>query len=76
MNIQEIKRRINFRQPKYMLPAILYLPILATGYFVIGIFTTEKAEVPDNSKQTTEYLNPNLPGLTSRVTESGENMTT
>jgi conjugative transposon TraM protein len=62
MNIQEIKQRINFRQPKYMLPAILYLPILATGYFVIGIFTTEKAEVPDNSKQTTEYLNPNLPG--------------
>ena len=62
MNIQEIKQRINFRQPKYMLPAILYLPILATGYFVIGIFTTEKAKVPDNSKQTTEYLNPNLPG--------------
>ena len=62
MDIQEIKQRINFRQPKYMLPAILYLPILATGYFVIGIFTTEKAKVPDNSKQTTEYLNPNLPG--------------
>lgn len=62
MNIQEIKQRINFRQPKYMLPAILYLPILATGYFVIGIFTTDKAEVLDNSKQTTEYLNPNLPG--------------
>lgn len=62
MNIQEIKLRINFRQPKYMLPAILYLPILATGYFVIGIFTTDKAEVLDNSKQTTEYLNPNLPG--------------
>lgn len=61
MNIQEIKQRINFRQPKYMLPSILYLPILATGYFVIGIFTTEKAKVPDNSKQTTEYLNPNLP---------------
>ncbi len=62
MTIQEIKQRINFRQPKYMLPAILYIPILATGYFVIGIFTTEKAEVPDTSKQTTEYINPNLPG--------------
>ncbi len=40
MNIQEIKQRINFRQPKYMLPAILYLPILATGYFVIGILNS------------------------------------
>ncbi len=62
MTIQEIKQKINFRQPKYMLPAILYLPILATSYFVIGIFTTDKAEVPDTSKQTTEYLNPELPG--------------
>ncbi len=62
MNIQEIKQRINFRQPKYMLPAILYIPVMATAYFTIGIFTTEKAEVVDKSKQTTEYLNPNLPG--------------
>ncbi len=61
MTIQEIKQKINFRQPKYMLPAILYIPILATGYFVIGIFTTDTAEIPDN-KETTEYINPNLPG--------------
>ncbi len=62
MSIEEIKQRVNFRQPKYMLPAILYIPILATGYFVIGIFTTEKAEIPDTTKETTEYLNTNLPG--------------
>ncbi len=62
MSIEEIKQKINFRQPKYMLPAILYLPILATGYFVIGIFTTDKAEIPDTSKQTTEYINDKLPG--------------
>ncbi len=66
MSIQEIKQRINFRQPKYMLPAILYIPILVTLYFVIGIFTTDKAEIPDNSKQTTEYFNDKLPDANIR----------
>ncbi len=60
-NIKKLIKQINFRQPKYMLPAILYVPILFTGYFVIGIFTTGKAEVPDTSKQTTNYINDKLP---------------
>ena len=54
-------KKINFKQPKYMLPAILYFPILFTGYFVIGMFYTEKAEIEDPTMQSTEYLNPNLP---------------
>ncbi len=54
--------KINFRQPKYMLPAILYIPILATGYFVVDLFNVETAEIQDKSLQTTEYLNPELPG--------------
>ncbi len=64
MSIEEIKQKlktVNFRQPKYMLPAILYLPLLVTGYFVIGMFTADKAEVPDTSRQTTNYLNDKLP---------------
>ena len=52
---------INFKQPKYILPAILYPLLLATGYFVIDMFHTEKADIGDPSMQTTEYLNPNLP---------------
>ena len=40
-------KKINFKQPKYMLPAILYFPILFTGYFVIDMFYTEKAEIED-----------------------------
>ena len=32
---------INFKQPKYVLPAILYPLLLATGYFVIDMFHTE-----------------------------------
>ena len=48
MDIQTLKK-INWKQPKYMLP------------FVIDLFHTEKAEIPDSSMTTTEYLNPDLP---------------
>src|SRR5574344_586033 len=57
-----ITDKINFRQPKYMLPAIVYIPLIATGYFVFDMFNTEVAETQDKNLQTTEFLNPNLPG--------------
>ena len=57
----ELTKKINFRQPKYMIPALIYLPLVFTGYFVIDMFGTKKAETVDPSMQTTEYLNPNLP---------------
>ena len=60
MNMNKLKN-INFRQPKYMLPAILYFPILITLYFGIDLFRTKKAETRDPSLQTTEYINPKLP---------------
>ena len=44
-----ILEKINFRQPKYMLPAILYLPLLGTSYFVFDLFRTGKAEVQDRA---------------------------
>ena len=55
-----ITDRINFRQPKYVLPAILYPLLLVTGYLVMDIFDTEVAEAP-SKLQTTEFLNPELP---------------
>ena len=55
-----ITDRINFRQPKYVLPAILYPLLLVTGYLVMDIFDTETAEAPSRL-QTTEFLNPELP---------------
>ena len=57
----DILKKINWKQPKYMLPLIIYFPLLFVGYFVIDLFHTEKAEIPDNSLTTTEYLNPVLP---------------
>lgn len=52
--------KINFKQPKYMIPAIIYFPVLFTAYFFFDIFNTEIAE-EDNGLETTEYLNSNLP---------------
>ncbi len=53
--------KINFRQPKYMLPAILYIPLLGASYFIFDLFNVQTAEIRDKSLQTTEYLNPELP---------------
>lgn len=57
----KILEKINFRQTKYMLPAILYLPLLGGTYFIFDLFHTETAEIPDKALQTTEFLNPELP---------------
>lgn len=53
-------KKIKWKQPKYMIPLIIYFPLLFVGYFVIDLFHTEKAEIPDGLA-TTEYLNPDLP---------------
>lgn len=74
----KIAEKINFQQPKYMLPAILYFPLLGASYFIFDLFNAEKAEVTDKSMQTTEYLNPELPGAKTKGDGIGgkyENMT-
>ena len=71
--------KINFRQPRYMLPAILYLPLLGASYFIFDLFRTEKAEISDATLQTTEFLNPELPEATIKdgdgIGSKYENMT-
>lgn len=57
----KITDKINFRHPKYMLPAIIYLPLLGTAYVVFDLFNTKVADTPDKNLQTTEFLNPELP---------------
>lgn len=57
----KITDKINFKQPKYILPAIIYLPILATAYFVFDMFNTELADLHPTNLETTEYLNDKMP---------------
>ena len=47
-----------------MLPAILYIPLLFASYFIFDLFNAKKAEIPDNTLKTTEYLNPEIPDAT------------
>lgn len=63
-----ITDKINFKQPKYVLPAILYPLLLISGYLIFDIFDTELAET-GNTLQTTEFLNPELPQ--ARVDNNG-----
>lgn len=63
----KITDKINFKQPKYILPAIIYLPILATAYFVFDMFNTELADVNPTNLETTEYLNDKMP--TAQINE-------
>ena len=53
-------KNINFKQGKYIMPLVIYSLLLFVGYFVIDLFHTEKAEIPDKNLATTEYLNPDL----------------
>ena len=60
MELKEALKKINWKQPKYVIPVLIYIPLLVVMYFVVDLFHTEKAEIPDGLA-TTEYLNPDLP---------------
>ena len=53
-------KKINFKDRKYVFPAILYPLVLFVGYFVIDAVETD---VSDNDPRlaTTDYLNSDLP---------------
>lgn len=76
MTLTDIKNKINWREPRYMLPAILYPLLLGAGYLIFDIFDVKLAEKP-SEMQTTEYLNPELPQAQLRSGDIGskyENM--
>lgn len=54
-------KKINFKQPKYIIPTIAYFGLLLLGYLFIDLFGTEISDDEDNGLQTTEYLNADLP---------------
>ncbi len=54
-------RKINLKQPKYIIPTIAYIGLLVLGWLFIDLFNVEiKDEEPENL-HTTEYLNSELP---------------
>ena len=57
-----ILKKINWRQPKYMLPAIVYIPLCIAGCLIIDLFQTEKLETVDTSLKTTHGINADMPG--------------
>lgn len=57
----EALKKIKWKQPKYVLPIIVYFSLLLLGYLFIDLFQTDTADIPDKNLTTTEYLNPDLP---------------
>lgn len=54
-------RKINFKQPKYIIPTIVYFGLLLLGWLFIDLFTVEVSDDGPSDLQTTEYLNSDLP---------------
>ena len=54
-------KKINFKQPKYIIPTIAYVGLLVLGWLFIDLFNVNIKEEEDNNLQTTEYLNSDLP---------------
>jgi len=54
-------KKINFRQMKYWLPALMYLPLLMLGYLVIDTFNIEVKDKTNHSLVQSNELNANLP---------------
>ena len=54
-------KKINFKQPKYMIPALIYLPLIFVGYMAIDIFNVDVSKPTDPKLKTTDYLSSELP---------------
>ena len=54
-------KKINFKQPKYIIPTIAYVGLLVLGWLFIDLFSVEIKDEEPKDLQTTEYLNSDLP---------------
>ena len=75
--LQKLKK-INFKQPKYILPLMGYVLILFVIYMIIDIASTDVKKVKDDGLQTTEYINSTIPDARLKgdgVGSKYENMT-
>ena len=51
----------NFKQPKYVIPTLVYIGALVIPYLFMEVFDVEIEDKKDANLQTTEYLNAQLP---------------
>ena len=75
--LQKLKK-INFKQPKYILPLMGYVLILFVVYMIIDIANTDVKKVKDDGLQITEYINSTIPDARLKgdgVGSKYENMT-
>lgn len=75
--LQKLKK-INFKQPKYILPLMGYVLILFIVYMIIDIANTDVKKVKDDGLQITEYINSTIPDARLKgdgVGSKYENMT-
>ena len=54
-------KKINFKQPKYIIPTLIYIGALLIPYLFMEVFNVEIEDKKDANLQTTEYLNAQLP---------------
>ena len=54
-------KKINFKQPKYIIPTIAYVGLLVLGWLFIDLFSVEIKDEEPKDLKTTEYLNADLP---------------
>lgn len=62
--------RINFRQPKYIFPAIIFVPLCFLIYFVMQMFGTDSEE--ERQEVATDRINATLPE--AQAEEAGDKM--
>lgn len=74
--------KINFNQPKYVLPAIVFLPLCGIIYFVAGAFSTNDENVVPTDQINAELPDPflkddmdKLQAMENRFGEDDENYT-
>lgn len=67
---------INFRQPKYIIPALVYLPLLFIGYMVLSVLSFEKEEETDKDLEVTEDINIHMatPNIDGEIGDKRSNM--
>ena len=60
--------KINFKQPKYIFPAIIFIPLSCLAYYVCGMFEGNSSETV-----ATDQINANLPD--AALNESADKLT-